>query len=274
MEKPLRDGEIRIIIKPADAPADSARLIPARVFQKTFNTVLHALKTADTELHDKAHRSEFLISDLRMGSNVVAFYEQPRSTEMAIDALRHVAGAVYRSEFERLAENSKLAKSVVAIGSAIDVNYPALAMFQADTIPLDGFFAKQAERLHKAMGASGAKSRFFAGTAIGAFDGTLGDIDYRGATWTGHLVLPGTGAQIECVFDRSKGEDAFNPFGNKRVSITGRAIYTGDRQLPERIEVVGIEEIPLAQEAIDIRGTLTGKRYFGVRGSREGKNLQ
>lgn len=273
MDKPLRDGEMRIVIRPADVPADSARLIPAYVFQRTFNTVLHALKTADAILHDKKHRSEFLISDLRMGSNVVSFYEQPRSSEKAVDALRHVAGAVYRSEFERLVDNTKLAQSVVAIGNAVNVNYPATAMFQADSIPLDGFFAKQADRLKKAM-AKGVKSRFFAGSAIGAFDGTLGDIDYRGATWTGHLVLPGGGVQIECVFDRSKGEDAFNPFGNKRVSVAGRAIYTGDSQLPERIEVTHIEEVPLARDAIDIRGTLTGKRYFGVRGSREGKNLQ
>ena len=47
-----------------------------------------------------------------------------------------------------------------------------------------------------------------------------------------------------------------NPFGNKNVCVTGRAIYTGDSQLPERIEVLTIEERAHVNAAIDIRGSL------------------
>jgi hypothetical protein len=47
-----------------------------------------------------------------------------------------------------------------------------------------------------------------------------------------------------------------NPFGNKNVCVTGRAIYTGDSQLPERIEVLSIEERAHVVAAIDIRGSL------------------
>lgn len=266
MDRPLREGEIRLIIKPADAPADSARLIPANVLHRTFSTVLRALKTADAALHGKKHRSEFYISDLRMSSNVLEMREQSLSTKSSVDLLRQVAGAVYRSEFERVTENRRLASAVVAIGKAVDPSFPAVAMFEADSIPLDMFFARQTDRLAKAMSPTTLKSRYHVGSALGSFDGTLGSIDYRGTTWIGHLVLPGGGAQIECVFDRAKGEDAFNPFGNKRVTVRGRAIYTGDSQLPERIEVFDVEEIPGALEAIDIRGSLTGKRYFSAAG--------
>ena len=52
------------------------------------------------------------------------------------------------------------------------------------------------------------------------------------------------------------GEDALNPFGNKDVSVTGRAIFTGDSQLPERVEIVTIEERPRATGKIDVRGAL------------------
>lgn len=104
---------------------------------------------------------------------------------------------------------------------------------------------------------------YFAGSAYGAFDGRLGNIDYRGAAWIGHLVLHGSNIEIECVFDKSKGEDAINKHGNKRVSVTGRAIYTGDSRLPERIEVVDIETVTAAAEFRDIRGSLTGKSYGG-----------
>ena len=58
------------------------------------------------------------------------------------------------------------------------------------------------------------------------------------------------------MFDKSKGEDALNPFGNKSVSVTGRAIYTGDSQLPERIEVLKIEEQPRANDVISIQSSL------------------
>lgn len=106
------------------------------------------------------------------------------------------------------------------------------------------------------------ESRFFAGSVIGAFDGRLGNIDYRGAKWFGYLMLAGSPHQIECIFDKSKGEDEFNRFGNKRVSITGRAIYTGESELPERLEVMTIDGNLAATEHIDIRGSLQGQHYF------------
>jgi hypothetical protein len=89
-----------------------------------------------------------------------------------------------------------------------------------------------------------------------SFEGRLDQIDYRGAVWTGDLMLPAGTTHIECVFDKSQGEDALNPFGNKNVCITGRAIYTGDSQLPERIEVLDIEERAHVSVPIDIRGSL------------------
>ena len=97
---------------------------------------------------------------------------------------------------------------------------------------------------------------WFLGSAIMSFEGRLDEIDYRGAVWTGDLMLPAGTTHVECVFDKSQGEDALNPFGNKNVCVTGRAIYTGDSQLPERIEVLAIEERAHVNAAIDIRGSL------------------
>ena len=97
---------------------------------------------------------------------------------------------------------------------------------------------------------------WFLGSAIMSFEGRLDEIDYRGPVWTGDLMLPAGTTHVECVFDKSQGEDALNPFGNKNVCVTGRAIYTGDSQLPERIEVLAIEERAHVNAAIDIRGSL------------------
>jgi hypothetical protein len=40
------------------------------------------------------------------------------------------------------------------------------------------------------------------------------------------------------------------------VCVTGRAIYTGDSQLPERLEVVMIEDKATATAAISIIGSM------------------
>jgi hypothetical protein len=97
---------------------------------------------------------------------------------------------------------------------------------------------------------------WFAGVAISSLDGRLEAIDYGDSARRGRLTLAGGETQIECVFDRGMGEDALNPFGNKDVSVTGRAIYAGDSPLPERVEVVSIEERPRVGAAIDVRRTL------------------
>lgn len=265
MDKPIRRSEVRLIVKPADASAGSEKLIPATVLERMFSTFLKALKAADAELHGRKHRSEFFISNLAMGSNVIDIEEKVKSQAgHAVDLFKSVTQYVYRSEFNRVVDHQSLANSIIAIGNSINEDYPAIAAFADVDVPMDAFFARQTERLHKAMSASQAQSRYFVGSAVGSFDGTLGNIDYRGSIWRGHLVLSGGASQIECVFDKSKGEDAYNPYGNKRVSVTGRGIYTGDSQLPERIEVFEVIEIPRATEAVDIRGSLTGESYFNA----------
>jgi hypothetical protein len=273
----VRKGEVRLVIKPADAPSDTARLIPAEVLQRTLTTVLHAIKTADKALHaQRKYRGQFFVSDLKMGSNEFALIEQRSFAApiSAVDLFGQMVGSVYRSEYERAAEYPKVAECIVSIGKAIDERFPAVAFFERETIPFDGFFAKQAIRLKNALHGPAERGGYFIGSSLTAIDGTLGDIDYRGATWKGHLVLPGpAGTQIECVFDKAKGEDAINPYGNKRVSIRGRAIYTGDSILPERMEVISVVEIPLAREAIDIRGTLKGYKHIGGKDG-EGETIQ
>ena len=182
------------------------------------------------------------------------------------------ADDVYQGNFQRVLGAPGIVKGIIGLGKSIDPNFPQEAKSAAsDTLLFDEFFRKQTFRLEKALSSGYTADRYFSGVVISTFDGRLGSIDYRDAVWKGYLILPGDGAQIECVFDRKKGENEFNRFGNKRVSITGRAIYTGDSLLPERIEVTSISEFELARQAVDIRGSLEGSQY-GVGGAREGQS--
>lgn len=265
MEKPVpvRPGELRIVIKPSDAPDSDLQPIPARIFKRTFSAVLSAVQQAlkaHATLRGRTKGGEVYVSHLRMGSNEFGVMADPASVSL----FQESAADVYRSEYGRVVEDPSLATAVIKLAKIADPKFAILAQFQSEEIPIDTFFARQAERLGGVLSAPEPflHSPYFVGSAIGSFDGRLGSIDYRGAAWKGNLLLHGTTIQLECVFDRSKGEDAINPYGNKRVSVTGRAIYTGDSQLPERVEVVEIVEVPAAASAVDIRGSLTGKHYL------------
>ncbi|CAN5246136.1 hypothetical protein BH10PSE7_BH10PSE7_43000 [soil metagenome] len=261
MDKSLRPDELRVIIRLSKGPNDSTRPIPAAVFQRMFNTVFRALKAADQDIQKD---SRFFISHLAMGSNEFGIMENsPISVVLtpSINLFKYVAFSVYRSEIAIAEVYPNLAKSLKKLGKQVHEDFAVFAQFaDGQELPLDPFFASQIKKLEKSKTLKIA-SPFFAGNAIGSFDGRLGDIDYRKAVWTGHLVLHGSNMQVECVFDRSKGEDAFNRFGNKRVTVTGRAIYTGDSQLPERIEVTTMEEVTPATQIRDIRGSLKISDY-------------
>lgn len=276
MANPARPDEMRIVIRAADEAPGAARPVPARLFRGAVSSVIDALEAANKELHSRRLRSEFFVAALEIGSNVFGVFEQQRgaspSMSPAIDLVGLTAAAVYRSDFARAKQYPAVARSIVKMAKQIDEQFPWMVQFPGLELPFDAFFARQAARLAESEDTPD-RPHHFAGTAVSTFSGTLGSIDYRGATWRGYLVLPGDGAQIECVFDRTKGEDFFNAFGRKRVSVTGRAIFTGESRVPERLEVMQIKAIPLAARAIDIRGSLSGAE-FRLGWIREGETFQ
>ena len=259
MNSPVGPGEIRVVIRAVEAPGFGPELIPARLFKKIFDAFLAALVAADQELHAKPVSSQFFVSHLAKGSCEFGIIEKQRSFAAggsAIELFRRCAGRVYRSDYQILLRYQRLMRAFHRIVKALDPAWVVLVQYHDTELPLDGFFCRQVDRVGGPNEAQSRRKVWFAGTAITSFEGRLESIDYRGPVWRGHLALPGGTTQIDCVFDKSQGEDALNPFGNKSVSVTGRAIYTGDSQLPERIEVLKIEEQPKPTDVIDIQGSL------------------
>lgn len=257
MPSQLRPDEVRIIIRPSGAPAADTRMIPARVFVSQLNAFFAALKAANAAINSKKTSSEFLISHLTIGSNEAGVIEHPRVANQgrapAIEFFKRCFSDVYHSEYSRVYKYPRISTALIKIGRTVDEGYSTVAQFFDSEYPIDDFFRKQSQRLHIS---NRVTRRWFCGTSITSFDGLLGEIDYRGPIWTGHLVLASSHKQIQCIFDKSKGENAYNPLGNKRVSVTGRAIYTGDDALPERIEVFRIVDNPRAEVSKDIKGSI------------------
>src|SRR5271154_2098639 len=259
MSSPIGPNEIRVVIQPVEARDYDQGPIPAQLFKKTFDAFFTALETTDRELQPKAKSSEFVISHLALNSCEFGILEKRRSfgqnSGSAIEFFRRCAEGIYRSDYQTVVRHPRVTRAFIRIVKALDPSFHVLAQFNDAELPIDEFFRRQVDRV-------GAKDdavrtdNWFLGSAIMSFEGKLDEIDYRGPVWTGDLMLPAGTTHVECVFDKSQGEDALNPFGNKNVCVTGRAIYTGDSQLPERIEVLSIDERAHVSAAIDIRGSL------------------
>jgi hypothetical protein len=259
---PVGSSEIRVVIRPIEAPGSQPELIPAALFKKILDAFLAAVIAADRELHSKSASSLFFISHLGMGSYEFGIVEKRRSLGpggiSAIELLRRCAGRVYRSDYQILLRYQRLLRAFHKIVKALDPDYVVLVHHNGAELPMDGFFCRQVDRVGSVnVGRPQADDVWFSGTTITSFEGRLEELDYRGPVWRGRLLLANSETQLECVFDRSRGEDALNPFGNKNVSITGRAIYTGDSEIPERIEVLKIDELPRSAAAVGIQGSLT-----------------
>ena len=260
MSGAVGSNEIRVVIRPVESPGFEPERIPAQAFKKIFDAFLAALLAADRELHPKSGSSEFFLSHLAMGSCEFGLVERQRSLSRvgvsAIELLKQCSDRVYRSDYQYLLRHPRLMRAFHRIVKALDPAYVVLVQHEGAELPMDGFFCRQVDRVGPGSDALSHAHALFAGTAITSFEGRLESIDYRGLIWRGRLALAGAAAEIECVFDRSRGEDALNPFGNKTVCVTGRAIYTGDSRLPERIEVLTLEEVYRAPGPIDIQGSL------------------
>ena len=259
MNSPIGPNEIRVVIRPVEARDYDLGPIPAELFKKTFDAFLTALQVTDRELQPKARSSEFLVSQLALNPYEFGILEKRKALSQtgpsAIEFFRRCAEGIYRSDYQAVVRHPRVTRAFIRIVKALNPSFHVLAQFKDTELPIDEFFRRQVDRV-------GAKDdavrtdNWFLGSAIMSFEGRLDEIDYRGPVWTGDLMLPAGTTHVECVFDKSQGEDWLNPFGNKNVCVTGRAIYTGDSQLPERIEVLAIEERAHVNAAIDIRGSL------------------
>ncbi len=253
----IGSNEIRVVVQPSPTVGSPTRTVPAAVFKKLFDAVYAALIAADREVHPRSASSAFLMSYLSVDPCEFGLVEMIMTGGPgAVFLFRRCAGRVYRSDYQILVRHRRLMHPFQRIAAALDPRFVVLVRYSDTELPLDEFFRRQVGRVGLANEAPPLTDTWFAGQAVISFDGRLEAIDYRGAVWTGRLTLAGGETQIECVFDQSLGEDALNPFGNKDVSVTGRAIFTGDSPLPERVEVMTVEERRRATAATAIRGAL------------------
>ena len=269
MSGPVGPSEMRVVIRPIETPGFEPERISALAFKKMFDAFLAALIAADRELHPKSGSSEFYLSHLATGSYEFGIMEKQRSPGRgggsAIELFRRCSGRVYRSDYQILLRYPRLMRAFHRIVKALDPAYRVLVRHEDTELPMDEFFCRQVDRVGQASDARSRADAWFAGTAITSFEGRLEMIDYRGLTVDRPVDARRQRRSARVRVRQVQGEDALNPFGNKTVSITGRAIYTGDSQLPERVEVLTLEELRRAAKPVEMTGSLA-PAFLGDRG--------
>ena len=99
----------------------------------------------------------------------------------------------------------------------------------------------------------------FKGLAIAAFDGILREIDSRGSTVRGKLVLTAGGRELDCLF-RREDIPALRQHFDCRARVEGMAHYDGVSLLPGWLEVRRIEPFLTDTDLSRWRGALANRR--------------
>jgi hypothetical protein len=252
----ILENEIRIMIRPVSAPGSQPELLPAPMFKKLIDSFLAALVAADHEIHPKQGSSDFLLSHLSLAPCEFGFVEKQRGYRpgrtSAVEFFKRCSIRVNRSDYNILLRYQRLLRAFHRIVKALDPGYVVVVQYHDTEFPMDDFFCSQLGHVGEPGSTAPPVEAWFAGAVLTSFQGRLESIDYGGPVWKGRLALAGSNVQVECVFEKSSGEDAINQFGNKLVRVSGRAIYTGDSQLPERLVVSRIEPFPQAGDVMDL----------------------
>lgn len=176
----------------------------------------------------------------RMGWNTIEEWQIDRLTLDLIETIRDPRARIGEPTIQKLAMAFGVSAELLRNLEAAWLSRPDLeavcAMYKAE---VDAGLDPSKASWHSPMTPNPGTQEAIAVSEMVERDGTMVHLDYRAGTWIGHLALLQSGGQIECVFDRSRGEDFYNRFGNKRVSVRGRVVK-GDSERPERIEVWSI----------------------------------
>jgi len=128
-------------------------------------------------------------------------------------------------------------------------------------VRIDHFFAAQVERALEPI-PTDVPDIPFKGVSLSSFDGVVKELSHLGRIVNGLLILTAGGKRINCVFDSVDLPNLRDSF-DRRARVEGLAYYTGENELPDRLEVKRIELIKDRPNLLRWKGALKRKRSAG-----------
>jgi len=243
----LQDGQLGFRVHgPSTGEFDGQ--VRAVVFARKLRAMIDVLHAADVIANGrKAHI--YTIAKLHSSDPTVVLAERLGSQEN-MDGFGQVRSGIptFSQQLEYVVTGNRKGASPIILDPMIKLAKGRPSEFgfaefwapKADPIRVDEFILKQARAMQKSEHKD--DTRWYSGVALGEFDGTLSVADSRGASIVGKLTLTGGAAVIDYVCPRAMIEKVRENF-DRRVRIRGRAIYSGDSGLPQRIEMVDLDPV-------------------------------
>jgi hypothetical protein len=235
------------------------------VFANKLKALVDALKKAD-RIANRQKSHDFLIVNLKASSAEAVVRERPSndaaSRASSIHYVQAAVGAVYSGyskdrniPLDFIGELADLSKGIGQTFTHGEITFDG-----AVAIRIDDFFAAQVERALKDE-SQDSPDIPFKGVSVSSFDGILREISHFGRLVRGVLILTAGGKRIDCIFDSSDFPNLRESW-DKRARVEGIAYYTGETDIPERLDVKRISLIKEKPDLLRWKGALKRKRNF------------
>ncbi|WKA27822.1 hypothetical protein [Bradyrhizobium roseum] len=247
----LQDGELRFrVISPVGGDGN----VSASLFAEKLKRLVSALRAADKALNEVVTH-DYKIAKLSSSNPTVVLaeaalpkFEHIMAARSAIAGFEDCADAIMRGDRDRALQYGNCAHHIAKLGRGSRKNFSyAEVWIGTEIIRVDTMLVDQADTithidLYEKLFAPDEEASWFRGSAYGSFDGTILEVDLRGALPEVKLVLNAGGAEIACVFKREDLEKVRAAI-DKRARVYGTAVYDGRSGLPARINIVDIQPI-------------------------------
>lgn len=249
----LGPGQIRFRVHGPDPAGDE---VSAAVFADKLMTLVRALRAADKALNGVLMH-DYVIARLRTSTPTAVLAERPLpkyddlvSGQSGISGFDDCVQAITIGERDRALRYGNCAVQIgkLAKGSQSRFGYAEVWTREETIIRVDPFLTERTRAIvapptELEAPPISATRDWFKGTAYGSFDGEIRAVDLRGALPELKLILTAGRKQVDCVC-RGIDIETIRTALNRRVRLSGLAIYDGKSGLPRRIEVNEIIPVP------------------------------
>jgi hypothetical protein len=245
----LAESEIKFAIH---GPITTDR-VSATVFVEKLRQLLGALFAADRAVNGKlAH--EYIIKQLHTSTPTVVLTERQRNRQSShlfnsgIAGFRICAEAISIGEKERALSFGECAVRIQKLSAGASGKRFGYAEVwpghEGNIIRIDEFLNLRAASLKApdVISEASYQKKWFKGATTGTFDGVIKAVDLRGSLPELKLILSAGGKEIDCVC-RIDDIAVVRSALDRRVRVSGLAIYDGRSGLPIRLQVSDIKEV-------------------------------
>tara|TARA_Y100000815_G_C13326558_1_gene494384 strand:- start:1049 stop:1840 length:792 start_codon:yes stop_codon:yes gene_type:complete len=247
--------------------------VDAAVFSEKLKKVISALKKLDS-FYNTRGQHKFMIADLEFSSASVWLREKAmkpkvvrQSPAVKFAQIGYAASSGGAYLVENAADEFALDAYVsLSKGSGKSFSYGIIEAPDVATVRLDRLLEKRVRGIidDASSAAEKAPPRYFKGTAIETYDGTMKLVDLRGLFPEAKLILSAGGKEISCIVPAKDVDMLRNSLG-RRALVTGRAQHDGRSMLPERIDVTHIRTVAASGNVISLQGAFVGAKADPMR---------